>query len=138
MKQWRLFSIFEWVTIKYHRWDSNFVVILAAPNGLSLKYQSSPKSYPFPDTDSGQNEINILAINLFLPLILGRGTNTLNQSSKTVKLLTGTGLDQYEMNAVASTLYFILHNSVMFQISDIVLNKELVDLGLPKCISAEN
>ena len=54
------------------------------------------------------------------------------QSAKTVKLLTGTGLDQYEMNAVAATLYFILHNSVMFQVSDIVLNKELVDLGLPK------
>jgi hypothetical protein len=36
------------------------------------------------------------------------------------------------MNAVAATLYFILSNSVMFQVSDTILNKELVDLGLPK------
>ena len=56
----------------------------------------------------------------------------MRQSSKTVKLLTGTGLDEYEMNAVAATLYFILSNSVMFQVADTILNKELVDLGLPK------
>jgi len=36
------------------------------------------------------------------------------------------------MNAVIATLNFILHNSVMFQVSDSQLNKELVDLGLPK------
>jgi Fe2+ transport system protein B len=47
-------------------------------------------------------------------------------------LLIGTGLDQYEMNAVVATLYFILTNSVMFQVADATLNKELVDLGLPK------
>lgn len=38
------------------------------------------------------------------------------------------------MNAVAATLYFILSNSVMYQVSDTTLNKELVDLGLPKGI----
>ena len=38
------------------------------------------------------------------------------------------------MNAVAATLYFILNNSVMYQVSDTTLNKELVDLGLPKGI----
>lgn len=54
------------------------------------------------------------------------------QSAKTLKLLTGTGLDHYEMNAVVSTLYFILSNAVMFQVPDAVLNKELLDLGLPK------
>jgi hypothetical protein len=36
------------------------------------------------------------------------------------------------MNAVVATLYFILNNSVMFQVPDATLNKELVDLGLPK------
>lgn len=36
------------------------------------------------------------------------------------------------MNAVVSTLYFILSNAVMFQVPDSVLNKELLDLGLPK------
>ena len=36
------------------------------------------------------------------------------------------------MNAVVATLNFILHNSVMFQVSEPQLNKELVDLGLPK------
>ena len=36
------------------------------------------------------------------------------------------------MNAVIATLNFILHNSVMFQIEEQKLNKELVDLGLPK------
>ena len=51
-----------------------------------------------------------------------------------MKLLNGTGLDIYEMNAVAATLNFILQNSVMFQVSDSILNKELVDLGLPKGI----
>jgi len=54
------------------------------------------------------------------------------QSAKSLKLLGGTGLDSYEMNAVIATLNFILHNSVMFQVSDSQLNKELVDLGLPK------
>jgi len=110
------------------------VAIWAAPNGLSLKYPSSPKSYNNSDKDSRKNETNLLPANLLLSLIHRRGTNPLTQSSKTVKLLTGTGLDQFEMNAVAATLYFILHNSVMFQVSDIVLNKELVDLGLPKGI----
>lgn len=38
------------------------------------------------------------------------------------------------MNAVVATLYFILQNCVMFRVSDTVLNKELVDLGLPKGI----
>lgn len=47
-------------------------------------------------------------------------------------MLNGTGLDTYEINAVAATLNFILHNSVEFHVSDIVLNKELIDLGLPK------
>lgn len=36
------------------------------------------------------------------------------------------------MNAVVATLNFILHNSVRFHASDVVLNKELIDLGLPK------
>jgi hypothetical protein len=36
------------------------------------------------------------------------------------------------MNAVIATLNFILQNSVMFQVSENQLNKELVDLGLPK------
>lgn len=36
------------------------------------------------------------------------------------------------MNAVVSTLNFILANAVMFQVADAVLNKELLDLGLPK------
>jgi len=36
------------------------------------------------------------------------------------------------MNAVVATLNFILHNSIMFQVSEAQLNKELVDLGLPK------
>ncbi len=36
------------------------------------------------------------------------------------------------MNAVIATLNFILRNSVMFQVSETQLNKELVDLGLPK------
>ena len=53
-------------------------------------------------------------------------------SAKALKLLGGTGLDTYEMNAVIATLNFILHNSVMFQIEENKLNKELVDLGLPK------
>ena len=44
----------------------------------------------------------------------------------------GTGLDVYESNAVVATLNFILHNSVQFHVSDSVLNKELIDLGLPK------
>lgn len=108
------------------------MAISAVPNGLSLKYPFSPKSYPNPDIDCSKNATNLLPTNLLLPLIHRRRKNLLTQSSKTVKLLTGTGLDQYEMNAVAATLYFILHNSVMFQVSDIVLNKELVDLGLPK------
>jgi hypothetical protein len=54
------------------------------------------------------------------------------QSAKSLKLLAGTGLDPYEMNAVIATLNFILHNSVMFQVTETQLNKELVDLGLPK------
>ena len=54
------------------------------------------------------------------------------QSAKVTKLLSGTGLDVYEMNAVVSTLNFILYNSVKFHVSDSVLNKELIDLGLPK------
>lgn len=127
-----VFSIIDCGVIINHKCDSSFVAISVVLSGLSLKYQSSPKSYPLPDTDSCKNETNLLPINLFLPLINRCRTNLLKQSSKTVKLLTGTGLDQYEMNAVAATLYFILHNSVMFQVSDIVLNKELVDLGLPK------
>lgn len=49
-----------------------------------------------------------------------------------VKLLSGTGLDVYEMNAVISTLGFILRNAVLFHVGDGVLNKELIDLGLPK------
>jgi hypothetical protein len=49
-------------------------------------------------------------------------------------LLSGTGLDPYEMNAVIATLNFILNNSVMYQIDELKLNKELVDLGLPKGI----
>ena len=39
------------------------------------------------------------------------------QSAKALKLLGGTGLDPYEMNAVIATLNFILRNSIMFQIS---------------------
>jgi hypothetical protein len=46
--------------------------------------------------------------------------------------LSGTGLDVYEMNAVVSTLNFILYNSVRFNVPDGTLNKELIDLGLPK------
>lgn len=53
-------------------------------------------------------------------------------SSKIDKLLNNTGLDIYEMNAVVATLNFILHNSVRFHVSDAILNKELIDLGLPK------
>ena len=54
------------------------------------------------------------------------------KSAKVTKLLNGTGLDVYEMNAVISTLNFILYNSVKFHVSDSTLNKELIDLGLPK------
>ena len=54
------------------------------------------------------------------------------QGAKCQKLLGGTGLDYYEMHAVVATLEFILHNSVMFQVTDPTLFKELVDLGLPK------
>jgi hypothetical protein len=39
------------------------------------------------------------------------------------------------MNGVIATLDFILHNSVMFQVQEGQLNKELVDLGLPKGIN---
>lgn len=53
-------------------------------------------------------------------------------TSKIPKLLSGTGLDIYETNAVVATLNFILHNSLQFHVSDSVLNKELIDLGLPK------
>ena len=67
-----------------------------------------------------------------LPRQLRHRTASLIKSAKTLKLLTGTGLDHYEMNAVVSTLNFILANAVMFQVSDAVLNKELLDLGLPK------
>lgn len=45
------------------------------------------------------------------------------KSSKVIKLLSGTGLDVYEMNAVISTLNFILHNSIRFHVNDTVLNK---------------
>lgn len=37
------------------------------------------------------------------------------------------------MHSVIATLKFILENSITFNVSDIVLNKELIDLGLPKC-----
>jgi len=59
----------------------------------------------------------------------------LTQSAKTQKLLGGTGLDIYETHAVIATLQFILSNAVMFQVTDTVLFKELVDLGLPKGIN---
>lgn len=36
------------------------------------------------------------------------------------------------MNAVISTLNFILYNSIQSHVTDSVLNKELIDLGLPK------
>lgn len=40
-----------------------------------------------------------------------------------MKLLNGTGLDTYELNAVVSTLNFILFNSIKFHILDTTLNK---------------
>jgi len=36
------------------------------------------------------------------------------------------------MNAILSTLEFVLRNCVMYATPDAVLNKELVDLGLPR------
>jgi hypothetical protein len=96
------------------------------------KYPSLPKLYHLPHKDSRQNASNIRTISHLLPLIHRRGRYLFRQSTKTLKLLIGTGLDQYEMNAVVATLYFILTNSVMFQVADATLNKELVDLGLPK------
>lgn len=38
------------------------------------------------------------------------------------------------MHSVIATLKFILENSITFNINDVTLNKELIDLGLPKCI----
>ena len=37
------------------------------------------------------------------------------------------------MHSVIATLKFILENSITFNVSDVTLNKELIDLGLPKC-----
>lgn len=36
------------------------------------------------------------------------------------------------MNAILSTLEFVLRNCIMYGTNDAVLNKELVDLGLPR------
>ena len=36
------------------------------------------------------------------------------------------------MNAILSTLEFVLRNCIMYSTNDAVLNKELVDLGLPR------
>ena len=36
------------------------------------------------------------------------------------------------MYSVIATLKFILENSITFNVNDTVLNKELIDLGLPK------
>jgi hypothetical protein len=36
------------------------------------------------------------------------------------------------MHSVIATLEFILENSIAFNVNDVTLNKELIDLGLPK------
>lgn len=67
--------------------------------------------------DCCQNEISLQSTDFTL-FVENRYRNTnIIQSAKVLKLLSGTGLDTYEMNAVIATLNFILHNSVMFQIS---------------------
>lgn len=49
-------------------------------------------------------------------------------------MLDTSGFNVNEMNAILSTLEFVLRNCVMYSTSDTVLNKELVDLGLPRGI----
>ena len=58
----------------------------------------------------------------------------IKKTAKVSKLLNGTGLDYYEMHSVMATLKFILENSITFNVNDVTLNKELIDLGLPKGI----
>ena len=42
------------------------------------------------------------------------------------------------MHSVIATLQFVLENSITFNVSDSTLNKELIDLGLPKCNKGDN
>jgi hypothetical protein len=42
------------------------------------------------------------------------------------------------MHSVIATLQFVLENSITFNVSDSTLNKELIDLGLPKGNKGDN
>ncbi len=42
------------------------------------------------------------------------------------------------MHSVIATLQFVLENSITFNVSDGTLNKELIDLGLPKGNKGDN
>ncbi|KAM3135476.1 hypothetical protein pb186bvf_012332 [Paramecium bursaria] len=53
-------------------------------------------------------------------------------SSKIFKMLEGSGFNQQEINSTISCITFIIENSSKYDISDTVLTKELIDLGLPK------
>ncbi|CAD8103397.1 unnamed protein product [Paramecium sonneborni] len=53
-------------------------------------------------------------------------------TAKIFKMLEGSGFNQQEINSTIACVSFIVENSAKYDVSEQVLIKELIDLGLPK------
>lgn len=53
-------------------------------------------------------------------------------SAKIFKMLESSGFTQQEINSTIACITFVIENASKYDVSDTVLIKELIDLGLPK------
>eukprot|EP00828_Plagiopyla_frontata_P015125 TRINITY_DN19660_c0_g1_i2.p2 TRINITY_DN19660_c0_g1~~TRINITY_DN19660_c0_g1_i2.p2 ORF type:complete len:194 (+),score=59.77 TRINITY_DN19660_c0_g1_i2:66-647(+) len=56
----------------------------------------------------------------------------IDNQEKVYQLLRNSGFNNEEINSIIASLEFILSNSTRYDISDVILLKELINLGLPK------
>jgi len=77
-------------------------------------------------------KITSLKLRLVVGHIFRHMIDDVDNSDKVNQLLENSGFNADEIHSILASLEYIITNSVRYEVSDAVLLKELIDLGLPK------